>query len=156
MSVASRTREAVDEHPFVREALRAGVLNYTAAARYLDVGETEAVAAALRRYADELGDAPSVGSARVTMQSGLGQRHNTDADDAVLVVGEQAFVPGSGSLTALIARGDPTPAGLAQLLGRCEATGISVVSAAIADSLVLVVDRRDGPQALRIVESVFA
>lgn len=156
MSVASRTREAVDNRPFLREALRVGVLNYTATARYLDVGDPEAVAAALRRYADELGDAPSVGTARVTMQTGLGQTQNDDAGEAILAVGEQAFVPDSGSLTALIAHGDPTPAGLAQILGRCDATGITVVSAAIADSLVLVVNRRDGPQALRIVESAFA
>lgn len=156
MSVAGRTREAVDERPFLREALRAGVLNYTAAARYLDVGEPDAVAAALRRYADELDSSPSVGTARVTMQSGLGTTQTDDSDDALLVVGEQAFVPDSGSLTALIARGDPTPAGVARVLGRCEATGIHVVAAAIAESVVVVVNRRDGPQALRILESVFA
>ena len=49
MTVAERTRAAVRAEPFVYEALRAGVLNYTAAARYLDVGDESAVSAALRR-----------------------------------------------------------------------------------------------------------
>ena len=49
MTVAAETREAVRDHPFLETALRAGVVNYTAAARFLDVGEEEAVAAALRQ-----------------------------------------------------------------------------------------------------------
>ena len=74
MTVASETREAVRSEPFLHAALAAGVLNYTAAARYLDVGDEEAVAAALRRYAEDL-PAPDVrdGSVRVDMRSGLGE-----------------------------------------------------------------------------------
>jgi len=56
MTVAADARAAVREHPFLETALRAGVVNYTAAARFLDVGAEEAVAAALRRYAAELDD----------------------------------------------------------------------------------------------------
>ena len=54
MSLASDTRDAVRRRSFLHAALAAGVVNYTAAARYLDVGEEEAVVAALRRYAEEL------------------------------------------------------------------------------------------------------
>jgi len=45
MSVAERTRAAVREEPFLHDALRAGVVNYRAAARYLDVGDEDAVRA---------------------------------------------------------------------------------------------------------------
>jgi len=34
-SLAARTRDAVRDEPFLFDALRAGVLNYSAAARYL-------------------------------------------------------------------------------------------------------------------------
>jgi hypothetical protein len=57
MSVAADTREAVRDRPFLRAALRAGVVNYAAAADFLDVdADREAVAAALRRYAADLPD----------------------------------------------------------------------------------------------------
>ena len=56
MTVAAETRKAVREHPFVYDGLRAGIVNYTAAARFLDVGDTEAVGAALRRYAEDLSE----------------------------------------------------------------------------------------------------
>ena len=47
-SLAARTREAVRNEPFLHDALRAGVLNYTAVARYLEVdGEHDAIATAL-------------------------------------------------------------------------------------------------------------
>ena len=57
MSLASETRDAVRARPFLYDALRAGVVNYTAAARELDVdGEVDAVATALRRFAEELAE----------------------------------------------------------------------------------------------------
>ncbi|MFT4958602.1 MAG: hypothetical protein ACI9EZ_001934, partial [Halobacteriales archaeon] len=55
MSLAERTREAARARPFLVEGLRAKVVNYTAAARFLDVdGEVDAVATALRRYGEGL------------------------------------------------------------------------------------------------------
>src|SRR6056297_2372029 len=57
MSVAAATREAVRDRPALYDALRAGVVNYTAAADALDVdGDREAIATALRRFAAELAD----------------------------------------------------------------------------------------------------
>jgi hypothetical protein len=152
MSLAAETREAVRRHPFLHDALRAGVVNYSAAARFLDVeGDTDSVVAALRRYADDLPDydRPGIGPP-VSMESGLGRG---DPEDALLVVGDLALVPGRGSLTAIVATGDVDAASLRFALGRLETAEVAVEAAAVGeDSLVVVVDRRDGPDALRAVE----
>lgn len=153
MSVAQATRRAVRERPFLRDALRAGVVNYTAAARYLDVGDEDAVAAALRRFADELpaSDHPAADrSVHVSMESGFGPG---DSADALLVVGDVALVPGGGSLTALLARGDVSPDILRAVLGRLAQSDVGVVAAGLGEDLCCVaVPRRDGPDALRLVE----
>ncbi len=83
MSLAAETRRAVDRRPFLRTALRAGVVNYTAAARFLAVdGETDAIATALRRYADELPAYETESrAARVRMERGIGPLE-TAADGA--------------------------------------------------------------------------
>jgi hypothetical protein len=57
MSLASETRDAVRARPFLHDALAAGVVNYAAAARALDIGgDVDAITAALRRFAEELSD----------------------------------------------------------------------------------------------------
>jgi hypothetical protein len=166
MTVAERTREAVRARPFLQDALAAGVVNYTAAARHLDVGDEEAVAAALRRYAEELAHEQPAATARVRMESGLG-RVEADAErpaddagerdhpDALLQVGDTAFAPGAGSLTAVLAVGSVSVAAFRLILGRCESADVTVRAAGYTDAAALVVvGRRDGPDALRIVESV--
>ena len=161
-SLAARTREAVRERPFLHDGLRAGVINYTAAARYLDVdGELEAVATALRRYADELDSEPPVGAdARVSMESGVGRVEETDSADAaetepLLSVSGTAFASGAGSLTAIITTGVVDPGLLARVLGRLAVAGFDVEAAGMAgDTLVVVVGRRAGVDALRAVESI--
>ena len=142
MSLAEATRDAVRARPFLLAALRAGVVNYAAAARYLDVGDEDAVVAALRRFAEDLGPyEPPAADARVTMQRGLG---DGDPAEALLVVGE----------TALVAAGDVGPAALRRALGRLDAHDLPVRAAAVdADSLVVVLESRDGPRALREVEA---
>ncbi|MBX0284819.1 DUF7523 family protein [Haloarcula salinisoli] len=153
MSLAAATRDAVRERPFLYDALAAGVVNYTAAARTLDVdGDTDAVATALRRFADELADEPGYESeARVSMQSGLGR---VDDGDALLVVGETRLAGGAGSLTGIVASGDLEPAALGDTLGRLRAADIAVEAAGVGDeTLVVAVERRDGPDALRVVEA---
>jgi len=153
MSVAEATRDAVRARPFLRDALRAGVVNYTAAARQLDVGDDEAVAAALRRFAAELEpyEHPAADrSVRVTMESGFGRG---DPADALLVVGDLALVPDAGELTALSCHGDVSPALFRTVLGRLAGGDVDVVAAAIGeDGCYVVVPRRDGPDALRLVE----
>ena len=153
MSLAAATRDAVRERPFLYDALRAGVVNYTAAARTLDVdGDAEAIATALRRFAEELDDGPAHESdARVSMHSGLGR---AGSPDAVLAVGDAAFAEGAGSLTGIVATGDLSPPALAEVLGRLRAADVAVDAAGVTDgALVVVVRRRAGPDALRVVEA---
>ncbi|WP_311172851.1 DUF7523 family protein [Halobellus ordinarius] len=74
MSLAAETRAAVRARPWLLRALRAGVVNYAAAAESLDVeGETESIATALRRFAEDL---PPAGTesreVTVRMRSGVG------------------------------------------------------------------------------------
>jgi hypothetical protein len=159
MSLAAETREAVRAEPFLYDALRAGVLNYTAAARHLALGEEEAVAAALRRYREDLpgpedvdgGTGGSDRDARVTMRSGLGP--TGDPADALLVVGETALADGGGDLTGIQATGDVTAATLGHVLRRLDVEGVAVDAAAACEGTLLVaVGRRDGANALRVVE----
>jgi hypothetical protein len=152
MSLAAETREAVRARPFLYEGLRAGVINYTAAARMLDVeGDTDAIATALRRFAEELPtDQRQHTSASVTMHSGLGR---TDDDAPLLAVGETCFTEGAGSLTGIVATGDLTAAVLGDVVGRFRAAEITVEAAGVTDdTLVVVVERRAGPEAVQIVE----
>lgn len=154
MSLAAETRDAVRRHPFLLDGLGAGVVNFTAAARYLDVeGDEEAVATALRRFAEDLpGPEPATREARVTMESGLGE---TDAADALLSVGGARLAPGEGSLTGVLARGEVDPPALASALRRLDATNVDVRAAGVAGgSVLVVVERRDGPTAIRVVEDV--
>ncbi|ELY53853.1 MULTISPECIES: DUF7523 family protein [Natronococcus] len=158
MSLASETRRAVDGNPFLVTALRAGVVNYTAAARYLDVdGETDAVATAIRRYAEELPpyetDARDV---RVRMERGItpapidGAKHET----ALLAVGGTSFRSDGGELTAIAATGDVDATALGAALGRLESDGIEPIAAGVGEgTMMLVVDDRDGVDALRTVEA---
>ncbi|PSQ13721.1 hypothetical protein BRD02_11875 [Halobacteriales archaeon QS_8_69_73] len=154
MTVAAETREAVRDHPFLETALRAGVVNYTAAARFLDVGEEEAVAAALRRYAADHDHAPPDRRASVSMRSGVGTV-DADADDGgLLSVGGTAFAADGGDHTAVLAEGDVGAAALADVLGRLRTAGVGVEAAAAADgTLAVVVGRRDGADAVRAVEA---
>jgi hypothetical protein len=159
MTVAAETRRAVRANPFLRDALRAGCVNYTAAARFLDVGEEEAVAAALRRYAEDLPDydrpVPE-GRTRVNMRSGLGP--TDDPDEALLRVGDTLLAPGGGDLTGITAAGDGVdPRTLGYVLARLDAEGVAVGAAGATDGVLLVaVNRRDGPDAIRVVEDALA
>ena len=150
MSQASVTRAAVDDHPFLRRALRAGVVNHAAAARFLDVdGDEDAIAAALRRYAEELPPLAVAGrDGTVSMESGLGE-----SDDGVVVVAGRGYAPGEGRLTGLLASGDVDARTLSHVLARLHAAAIEPEAAGVAaDALVVVVGRRAGADALRIVE----
>ncbi|MXR50578.1 hypothetical protein GRX03_03005 [Halovenus sp. WSH3] len=150
MTLAERAREAARDHPFVHDALAAGVLNYSAAARFLDVGEEEAVAAALRRYGEELDSGDEHGDVRVTMETGLGR-----GDEGLLTVGETGFAPGEGSLTAVLVTGSVSIGLFRRVLGRCETADIEVLGAGYgSETMLVVVERRDGPDALRFIESV--
>lgn len=148
-SIAAETRRAVDKTPYLRQALRAGVLNYTAAARQLDVSaETGAVASALRRYADELPPLEtSGGTVRVRMERGVsaGDIELADISDE-----ETDF-------TAITLLGDVEAGVFGRVLSALEPAGVSVRGAGLGpETGTVLVARGDGSTALRIVESTIA
>lgn len=159
MSLASETRDAVRARPFLYDALAAGVVNYAAAARELDVdGDVEAITAALRRFTEELpepdrgtGDGPTV-----RMKSGLEPVDGEGADGGGLLrVGDRGYAAGTGSLTGVLATGDLGARALERALGRLRGHGIGVEAAGVAGgALLVVVGRRDGPGAVRLIEAV--
>ena len=170
MSLAAETREAVRARPFVRDALRAGLVNHSAAATWLaeraDLdGDPDAVAAALRRFREDLPPYETESrTASVTMRSGVdvvgdgtttndgAGRDETDAGP-LLRVGDAAVVEG-GDRTAILATGDVDAAALGDALGRLAAADVEVAAAGVAgDALVCVVPRRDGASAVRVVEA---
>ena len=161
MSTAAATREAVRERPFLLLALRAGVVNYTAAAERLglDAGN-DAVATALRRFAEDLPEFETHETgARVRMESGVGliDAGAEAAEDALLSVGGSAVVPDAGSLTAVLATGDVDTAALGAVCGRLDAEAIDAEAAAVGNgTLLVVVDRREGVAALRAVEDALS
>ena len=164
MSLAADTREAARARPFVLDALRAGVLNHSAAAAWLaeaaDLGgdgdaDTDAIATALRRFREELPPyATAERNASVSMRSGVGMVDDEggggDAGDAPLLrVGGAAVVP-EGRDTAILATGDVDAGALAAVLRRLDAVDVA------GDALVVVVGRRDGATAVRVVEDALA
>ncbi|MEY7849918.1 hypothetical protein AB7C87_12055 [Natrarchaeobius sp. A-rgal3] len=154
MSLAAATRRAVDEHPFLVAALRAGVVNYTAAARFLEVdGETDAIATALRRYSSELpAYETSRRDVRVRMESGIGPV-DPETEDALVSVGGVSLGADGGDRTAIVATGDVDAAALGETLQRLTLEGIDPTTAAVGGETVLVVvDRLEGANALRAVE----
>ena len=158
MTLAGETRAAVDDHPFLRRALRAGVVNHAAAARFLAVdGDEDAVAAAVRRYAEDL-PAFEAGDARVRVSMESGVSRAGDGEAGLLVVGDAGFAAdgGGGDLTALVAAGDVDARGLAVAVERLRVAGVELEAAGVADSLVVVVDRRDGADALRLLENALS
>ncbi|MFC7203878.1 hypothetical protein ACFQJC_10145 [Haloferax namakaokahaiae] len=156
MSLAADARDAVRKRPFLLAALRAGVVNYSAAAAYLDIGDEETVAAALRRFAADLPELEAAShDATVTMRSGIGLV-GEDVDDpdgeAVLSVSGVELAP-SGPLTAIIAEGEVDAKLLGVVLSRLAAESVVVDAAGVAgDALLVVVPRRQGATALQIVE----
>ncbi|MFC7209710.1 hypothetical protein ACFQL3_04270 [Natronoarchaeum sp. GCM10025321] len=153
MSLAEQTRAAVREQAFLFDALRAGVLNYTAAARFLDIdGDAEAIATALRRYGDELDPYEEMAaSATVTMQRGVGITETSDPN-ALFRLGDVGVTP-DGPYTAISASGDVSAGALGTVCQRLRVAGIEVAAAAGVDGdVTLVLDTDDAIDGLRIVE----
>ena len=169
MSLAAEARDAVRRRPFLYDALCAGVVNYRAAADYLDLdGDPEAVATALRRFAEELDPMDDrEATAAVRMQSGVGyenedgvaDENTSDAvdentSDAVVVSAGDARVTRGGELTAIRVSGDVDATLLTAVVERCRVQRVLVDAAGVAgDELVLVVPRRQGATALRLAEA---
>ena len=152
MSIAERTRGEARKYPFLVEALRARILNYTAAARFLDIGDIDAVAAALRRFADEVSThEPVPGDVRLRMITGIGP--TTDRENELLAIGDRVFAPESGDLTAIVADGHISMRAVTHILWQITEYQISVYACAFdEDRLIVTTDRNEGPAVLRIVE----
>ncbi|EMA62588.1 DUF7523 family protein, partial [Halorubrum kocurii] len=99
-------------------------------------------------------------AASVSMRSGVGVVDGGgsdaagDADDVspLLRVGGATVVP-DGRDTAILATGDVDTGALAAVLRRLDAADVSVAAAGVAgDAFVVVVERRDGATAVRVVE----
>ncbi|KAB1188807.1 MULTISPECIES: hypothetical protein [Haloferax] len=157
MSLAADARDAVRERPFLLAALRAGVVNYAAAASFLDLGDDDAVAAALRRFAEDLPELETESrDVTVTMRSGVGLVGTDidEADDDPILSVAGVELAGGGPLTAIIAEGDVDPALLQTVIARLDAESVVVDAAGVAgDALAVVVPRRQGAATLRIVEA---
>ncbi|XVH31173.1 DUF7523 family protein [Haloferacaceae archaeon DSL9] len=154
MSLAADARAAIRRNPFLHAALRAGVLNYRAAADFLALdGDADAVATALRRYAGSASSLETENrSATVRMRSGVGPADPDASADPLLRVGGVVVAAG-GDNTAVVATGAVDPSALAAVLGRLAVEDVRVHAAGVADgTLVVTVDRRDGPDAVRFVE----
>lgn len=154
-SLAERARAAVDSRPFLRDALRAGVVNYAAAARTLDVdGEEDALATALRRYADELPEyEEDVRRASVSMKSGIGELDAGAPEETALLSVNGTTYGDGGKLTALLGSGDVDTTVLSTVLHRLGADDVTPEAAGVArDSLVVIVGRREGATAIRAIE----
>lgn len=153
-SLAERARAAVDASPSLRDALRTGVVNYAAAARSLDVdGEEDALATALRRYADELPEY-QVRSVRasVSMRSGVGPVDDETNEDPLFSIDGLQYGSG-GESTALVASGDVDTTALGAVIHRLAVADITPEAAGVAgDTLVVIVERREGARAIRCVE----
>jgi hypothetical protein len=160
MSLAADTRDAAREHPFLLDALRAGVVNHTAAADFLALdGEREAVATALRRFSEDLDEYETDDrTVRVTMQSGVGVADVDDGNsESLLALGGTAVVADSGSQTAVLATGEVDAAALSAVLDGLAVADIAVDAAAVAgQTLLVVVGRRDGANGVRAVESALS
>ena len=161
MSLAAEARDAVRRRPFLYDALCAGVVNYRAAADYLDLdGDPEAVATALRRFAEELDPMDDrEATAAVRMQSGVGYENedgvvDENTSDAVVVSAGDARVTRGGELTAIRVSGDVDATLLTAVVERCRVQRVLVDAAGVAgDELVLVVPRRQAATALRLAEA---
>ena len=164
MSLAAETREAVRARPFLFDALRAGVVNYSAAATWLandaDLdGDSDAVATALRRFREELPTyATAERSATVSMQSGVSviEEPAGNGEDTLLRLPGVAVVPDGGD-TAVIATGNVDATALAATIDRLRTADIFPAAAGIAgNALLVVVKRRAGATAIRVVEGALA
>jgi len=148
-SIAARTRRAVDRTPSVRQALRAGVLNYTAAARRLDLdADPDAVASALRRYEADL---PPLEASERTVRVRMDGR----PDESLLsVAGEDGE---TADQTALLLTGALGPGPFGRAVAALAAASLVVTGAGyVEEQAVILVPDADGSAALQVVESVLA
>jgi hypothetical protein len=159
-SLAAETRDAVRARPLLYDALRAGLVNHSAAAEVLldalpGDPDPDSVATALRRFGADL-PAPGRESRRapVRVRRGVGPVD----EDPLLAVGGAGLGETGGDGTALLATGAVDARALEAVLARLRVAGVSVEAAGVgtgadgASALVVAVADADRTAALRAVE----
>lgn len=152
MSIAEVARQRIQARPFLHSALQADVLNYTEAARFLDLEDVDAGAAALRRYQAEL-CAPEreIPDYRVRLMSGIGPCDSSG--EALIRVGEVRFGPTEGEMSAVLAEGDIAMGHVATILARLDQEDVTVSAIGCEPGqLVIIVPRAAGHTAIRCIE----
>lgn len=148
VSLAARTRAAVRRHPFILTALRAGVLNHAAAARFLDLdGDPDAIAAALRRFGQSL---PAFERTDRTVT--VRMRRSRAAEFPLISI-DGSDIDLEADETLILVTGDVEAVRLAPVLSRLAAEGIEVITALATRSVLAVtVANADGAAALKHIE----
>lgn len=146
MSLAERTRNAVDRDPILYAALSRGIVNYAAVARSLAVtGPEDAISDALRRYAGDLDWQVSDQRPRIRLF-----RSDIDTDQLSELRIDPAMV---GTETACVHLSGVSTLQLAIALLGLRVASISVNGVHAADSTaVILIDAERGPEAVRILE----
>lgn len=150
MTVAEETRTKLEAHHFLYLGLRAGVLNYSAVARFLESEDIETAAAALRRYSESV-DSFSTDTidSTIRMHSGV----SPGSSEPVVTIGRTEYGGSGGEFTALVSNSQIGSGPLGAILQRLDIVGISVEAVSSdSEGFAVVVPRTDGPAALRCIE----
>ena len=132
MSLASDTRREVKNIPYLCEALRAGIINYSATGRSLGLeGEDTAISVSLQRLRNEL--------------------------PPLKVINVEANIPissdESGKQSKILVEGDINAKVLSHLILICHINEVLIEEIRMVKSRIeVVVEWRDGPNALRLIE----
>lgn len=168
MSLAAETRAAARAHPWLVTALRADIINYRAAASFLDLeGDIDSVARALRRFGDSLNNFTTVGESDIPIRMHHGVDIVSDTHDMVQNQGEASvdillrlnnefIITADGQLSAIIVDTVPdmTISGFTTAIERIQMEDINIKAAGtLQDMFIVIVPRRKGASALRSVEA---
>lgn len=168
MSLAAETRAAARAHPWLMTALRAGIVNYRAAASFLDIdGDSDSVARALRRFADTLDEFTSTDISGVTVRMhhgvdivsddcGVVQQQDESESDILLRVTDDCILTTDGRLSAIIVNNisEISISAFMTALGCVQTEEITITAAgSTRDIFIIVVPREEGANALRSIEA---
>jgi len=132
MSLAAITRRAVRKTPYLYDALRAGIVNYSAAARMLNLeGQDAAISVSLQRLSKEL---PPLEMASI---------------DANITISSDE----TKQRAKIVIEGPVDAKALSHLILVCHMNGIRIIEASIVmGEIDIVVEWKDGPNSLRLIE----
>ncbi|WP_415487561.1 hypothetical protein [Candidatus Hikarchaeum yamanae] len=132
MSLAAITRREVRKTPYLYDAIRAGIVNYSAAARMLDLeGQDTAVSVSLQRLNKEL---PPLEMERIDANITISSDETN----------QQVKIMVEGPVDAKI---------LSHLILVCHMNEIRIIEASISrGEIQIVVEWKEGPNSLRIIE----